>query len=149
MNIFITQSKPSEAKFYEHVDIAFWNRFQYIQSKSTAEVFSIDVDGDCNIVAEPLCVEHTLEVLGVDYPEGIPEGLLSTKVKLFLAAADEPPAGAVAPEKKQPTHVEMGADIATKIDGMILARLNTDKIIDAESVNVLTKLNQISLSRRM
>lgn len=38
-------------------------------------------------------------------------------------------------------------DIVSKIDGIILARLNDDRVIDNESANVLAVLNQISISR--
>lgn len=62
---------------------------------------------------------------------------------------DNPSTDAVEPVDPTPTHLEIGADIATKIDGIILDRLDTDKLIDNESANVLFKLNQISLSRRV
>lgn len=167
MNIFTTQAEPGSDAFGMELLAAHKNGFEYGQSEDTKQVFAIVEDED-SIGAEPLCPAHTLDVLEDNYPDGVPDDVLSDEVLQFLAAEKKPPitdadaladlygyprpdnpsADAVEPESN-PTHLEMGADIATKIDSIILDRLNTDKVIDGESANVLLKLNEISLSRRV
>lgn len=244
MNIFTIQSEPGSAAFGTELSAAYTNGFEYIQCTDTKEVCYI-TEHDNMLGATPLSPACVLEVLDANYPDGVPDSVLSDEVKLFLVAETNPvepttisswqsninfntanevlerqfhtqafaayslgythiisadgryykitssdgdivnltdaemqslglplpkppiteadaiadlageprpdnsSTDAVEPVDPTPTYLEMGADIATKIDGIILDRLNTDKLIDNESANVLLKLNQISLSRRV
>lgn len=56
----------------------------------------------------------------------------------------------VEPEYTEPTDPDycINYDISSKIDGIILKRLNTDQVIDNESADILLKLQQLANMRK-
>jgi len=132
MNLFRTNTEPHTLEFTKDIKLAHTNNFEAIQANDNS-IWLIDADGTAHLAT----LEETVNVLSIAHPDGVPEELLPPIVLADMQTDEQ-----LKSEFTEPGNLDycIDCDINSKLKSIILARLNTDKVIDSESANILTKL---------